>query len=289
MKRLAVNRRAALRLLGALATPGLAAGMAGPAQAANDGAGSLAGIQQRGTLVAAVYRDMPPFHDNGQGIDVDVARTLAESLGVKLSLMPFLADEDMNGDLRNMVWKGHYLGFGPADVMLHAPVDAPLMEANRQVRIFAPYWRDRVMIARRLDQLPHLETLAQLRGMAVAVPGATLAGWLMIGADGGAYKQQLTTTWKDGVEAARSLVRGDCAAAAGLESELESVLGNDPRFAITPLPTIHNSREGWAVGLAVKKDSTALAAALQAAVDRLIADKRMEAIFRKGKVTWHAA
>jgi polar amino acid transport system substrate-binding protein len=173
--------------------------------------------------------------------------------------------------------------------MLHVPVDAPLMDANPQVRIFAPYWRDRVMIARRIDQLPHLETLAQLNGKPVAVSGATLAGWLMIGADGGAYKQQLTTTWKDGVEAAQSLQRGDCAAAAGLESELESVLGDDPRFVITPLPTIHNSRDGWAVGLAVKKESIELAAALQSAVDQLIEDKRMKTIFGKGNVTWHAA
>ena len=277
-----MNRRATLRALGAFA----AAAATGHALAAEV---SLDAIKSRGTLVVAVYRDMPPFDDKGKGIDVDVASALAESLGVKLSLMPFQADEDMNDDLRNMVWKGHYLGFGPADVMLHVPVAAPLMEANPQVRIFAPYWRDRVMIARRIDQLPHLETLAQLNGKSVAVPGQTLAGWLMIGADGGAYKQQLTTTFKDGVEAAQALKRGEFAAAAGLQSELESVLGGDPRFVITPLPTLSNSRDGWAVGLAVKKDAGELATALQGAVDGLIADKRMQEIFSKGNVAWRPA
>ena len=277
-----MNRRATLRALGAFA----AVAATGRALAAEV---SLDAIKSRGTLVVAVYRDMPPFDDKGKGIDVDVASALAESLGVKLSLMPFQADEDMNDDLRNMVWKGHYLGFGPADVMLHVPVAAPLMEANPQVRIFAPYWRDRVMIARRIDQLPHLETLAQLNGKSVAVPGQTLAGWLMIGADGGAYKQQLTTTFKDGVEAAQALKRGEFAAAAGLQSELESVLGGDPRFVITPLPTLSNSRDGWAVGLAVKKNAGELATALQGAVDGLIADKRMQEIFSKGNVAWRAA
>jgi ABC-type amino acid transport substrate-binding protein len=278
-----MTRRATLRAFGALAA--LSATGAGAFAAE----GALAAIRARGTLVAAIYRDMPPFHDHGQGIDVDLAAALAQELGVKLSLLPFLAGEDMNDDLRNMVWKGHYLGFGPADVLLHVPVDAPLMEANPQVRIFAPYWRDRVMIARRIDQLPHLETLAQLNGKTVAVPGQTLAGWLMIGADGGAYKQQLTTTWKDGVEAAQALKRGECAAAAGLDSELESVLGGDARFVITPLPTLHNSRDGWAVGLAVKKDSGDLAAALQEVVDRLVADKRMQQMFSKGNVNWRPA
>jgi len=155
------------------------------------------------------------------------------------------------------------------------------------VRIFAPYWRDRVMIARNVQRLPHLETLAQLDGQAVAVPGQTLAGWLLIGADGGAYKRQLTTTWKDGVEAAQALQRGDVPAAAGLESELESVVGGDPRFVITPLPTPGNSRNGWAVGLAVRRDAKDLQAALQAAVDALAADGGMQRLFDRAKLAWH--
>ena len=272
------DRRAALRALGAAALVA-----SGGVRAAETG---LAAVKARGTLTVAVYRDMPPFHDKGQGIDVDLAAALADALGVKLSLLPFPAGEDMNDDLRNMVWKGHYLGYGPADVMLHVPVEGPLMDANPQVRIFAPYWRDRVMIARDVAQLPHLETLAQINGKSVAVPGQTLAGWLLIGADGGAYKQQLTTTWKDGVEAAQALQRGEVAAAAGLDSELECVLGGDARYVITPLPTISNSRNGWAVGLAVKKDAADLAAALQAAVDAMVGDKRIAQIFAKGRVTW---
>jgi ABC-type amino acid transport substrate-binding protein len=277
-----LSRRRALRALGGVAALAAAGGASGAEV-------SVAAVKARGTLTVAVYRDMPPFHDKGQGIDVDLAAALAESLGVKLSLLPFPAGEDMGDDLRNMVWKGHYLGFGPADVMLHVPVEAPLMQANPQVRIFAPYWRDRVMIARRVDQLPHLETLAQLDGRSVAVPGQTLAGWLMIGADGGAYRQQLTTTFTDGVAAAQALQRGEFAAAAGLASELESVLAGDPRFVLAPLPTVSNSHDGWAVGLAVKKDATDLAVALQSAVDGLIADKRLQQIFARRNVTWRPA
>ena len=276
-----MKRRTALQ-----AAAAIVAARALPARAAAD---ALDAIRARGALTVAVYRDMPPFHDAGRGVDVDLAQALADALGVRLALMPFPAGEDMGDDLRNMVWKGHYLGYGPADVLMHVPVDAPLMDANPQVRVFAPYFRDRVMIARRLDQLPHLETLAQLNGKTVAVPGDTLAGWLLIGADGGAYRNQLTTTFKDGVEAARALARKEFAAAAGLGSELESVLGADPGIAITPLPTLHNaSRDGWAVGLAVKKDASTLAAALQQAVDALEASGRMKEIFAKAKLEWRA-
>jgi polar amino acid transport system substrate-binding protein len=277
------GRRGALRALAAAA----AAGGCGIARA--EQASALAAVKARGVLSVAVYRDMPPFHEQGKGIDVDLAGALADQLGVRLSLMAFPAGEDMGDDLRNMVWKGHYLGYGPADVMLHVPVEAPLMQANPQVRIFAPYCRDRVMIARRLDRLPHLETLAQLDGKPVAVAGQTLAGWLMVGADGGAYCQQLTTTFKDGVEAARALQGGQFAAAAGLGSELESVLGGDARYAITPLPTRSNSHDGWAVGMAVRKSADDLALALQAAVEATIADRQLSRIFRQGNVTWRPA
>jgi polar amino acid transport system substrate-binding protein len=71
----------------------------------------------------AVYNDMPPFHVAGSGHRRRLAARWRSALGVKLTLLPFNADENMNDDLRNLVWRGHYLGFGPADVLLHVPVD----------------------------------------------------------------------------------------------------------------------------------------------------------------------
>jgi ABC-type amino acid transport substrate-binding protein len=273
------GRRAALGALGALAAA--AAGFGAPAAAA-----TLQKVRERGSLIVGIYNDMPPFHMKGKGIDIEIAQALAEVLQVKLSLLPFNADENMNDDLRNMVWRGHYLGFGPADVLMHVPVDKPLMDATPQVSIFAPYYRERVVIARNLDKLPQLQTLQPLAQHLVAVPGQTLAGWLLLGADNGAYREQLRTQWKDGTEAARALQRGDVAAAAGLASELESVLAGDTRFAIEPLPVPRAPREGWAAGLAVKKDATDLAQALQAAVNQMSQSGRMKEIFSRYNVSW---
>ncbi|OYU93096.1 MAG: ABC transporter substrate-binding protein, partial [Burkholderiales bacterium PBB5] len=69
---------------------------------------ALQRIRERGSLVVGVYNEMPPFHNAGQGIDVALAGALAKALGVKLTLLPFNAGEDMNDDLRAMVWRGHY-------------------------------------------------------------------------------------------------------------------------------------------------------------------------------------
>ncbi|HEY0857510.1 MAG TPA: transporter substrate-binding domain-containing protein [Albitalea sp.] len=280
---MSATRRSCLRWLGAA---GVAAAVGTPRRAP---ATPLSRVRDRGVLTVGLYHDMPPFHVDGQGIDVELAQALADSLGVKLALMPFHADENMDDDLRNMVWRGHYLGYGPADVLLHVPVDRPLMDGNPQVRIFGPYWRDDVVIARRLERLPRLDTLAALAGREVAVPGQSLAGWLLIGADGGAYRNQLSTQWKNGTEAARALRRGQVDAAAGLRSEMESVLRGDPRFAIEPIAQPRAPRDGWAVGMAVKRDSGELAQALQRSVDDLAGSGRLREMFLRGNVAWRAA
>lgn len=285
MNRMTGTRRDCLRRVGAAGAA--ATGIAGFVRSA--GATPLERVRERGVLTVGLYHDMPPFHVDGKGIDVELALALAESLGVKPALLPFHADDNMKDDLRNMVWRGHYLGYGPADVLLHVPVDRPLIDANPQVSVLAAYCRDRVVIARRLDRLPRLDTLSQLADQRVAVPGQSLAGWLLIGADGGAYRDQLITRWKNGSDAAQALRRGEVAAAAGLASELESVLRGDPLFAIQPIPSPRAPRDGWPVGMAVKRDAGELAQALQRAVDELAANGRLRQMFALANLAWQAA
>jgi ABC-type amino acid transport substrate-binding protein len=269
-----IDRRAALAAL-----------LASPAAWAQDEKSALTKIRDKGRVSVGVYQDLSPFHVNGQGIDVEIAQGLAKALGVELSLLPFIAGENMDDDLRNMVWRGHYLGWGPADVLLHVPVDPPLMNNNPRVQIFAPYYRERLMLARNLQKLPTLATPADLKGHKLAVPGLSLAGWLMIGAEGGAWREHLDTKIDDGVKAAQALLRGDVAGAAGQASELESVLAGDPRFAMEPLP-MPQARNGWAIGCAVKKESTDLAHAVQAAINAMATSGELARAFGKSKVSW---
>ncbi|MEY4417088.1 MAG: hypothetical protein RIQ53_4381 [Pseudomonadota bacterium] len=278
------DRRTCLTgLAGALAA---ALGAAPSAARAQDEKTALQKVRDRGRLIVGVYHEMPPFHVAGRGIDVGLAEALAKGLGVQLSLLPFNAGENMADDLRNMVWRGHYLGYGPADVLLHVPVDRPLMMENPQVSIFGPYWRERVAVARDLSKLPELDSLEPLRGRPVAVPGQSLAGWLMIGAESGMLRDSLQTKMDNGVIAAQMLQRGEVVAAAGLRSELESTLQGDPRFAIGPLPMPRAPKDGWAVGMATKKNATDLAEALQRVVNELAASGALKAMFAKGRLEW---
>jgi ABC-type amino acid transport substrate-binding protein len=278
------NPRRRRLLQAALALPLLGAGAATRAQEPE----ALARIRARGSLTVAVYHAMPPFHVKGVGVDVDLAEQLALELGVKLNLLPFNAGENMADDLRNMVWKGHYLGFGPADVLLHVPVDKPLMDSQPQTLILAPYFRESVALAHHVERVPQLDSLVDLKGQRVAVAGQTLAGWLLIGADDGAYRGQLLTHMDDGVAAAKLLLAGEVNVAAGNASELHSVLRGNPRYRIMPLPTPSAVRGAWAVGMAVKKNATDLALALQAATNKLSQDGRLAALFAAQGVPWRA-
>ncbi len=276
------SRRALLRGWAAGAAAALAPGLAGA-----QGGTALERIRARGTLRVALYQAFPPFHVDGQGIDAALGRALAEALQLRFEPMPFQAGETLADDLRNAVWKGHYLGWGPADLLLHVPVEPPLMRENPQVRILAPYYRERVRLAYDTRQFPQgVSSLGELKGHRVAVAGQSLAGWLLAGAEQGALREQLSTHWPDGAAAAQRLKAGEVEAVAGLASELESVLRDDPRFALEPLPTPRAPRDGWAVGCAVKKEADDLAVALQQAMTALHDSGRLQAMFREAGVRW---
>jgi ABC-type amino acid transport substrate-binding protein len=276
-----LDRRRWLGAATALGVTGLASALH-----AQPGPGRLARIRERGSLIVGLYNEMPPFHVRGKGIDVELGRALATQMGLKFSPLPFEAGENMGDDLRNMVWKGHYLGWGPADVLLHVPLERPLMAANPQVQVVAPYYRERVMLAVDVAKLPRVQSLADLQGLRVAVCGQSLAGWLLAGAEGGVLKDKLVTALPDGVAAAQQLAEGQADAVAGLASELESVLAGDARWRLQPLPSPRLPGDGWAVACAVRADANDLAEALQEAMQALQADGRLQALFKQGKVAW---
>lgn len=234
-------------------------------------AAPAAQTQQAGVLKVALYRSFAPFSDNGRGADVEVAEALAAKLGLRFSALWFDADENMEDDLRNMVWKGHYLGYGPADVMIHVPIDREYMAKNDKVRFFAPYHRERYAVARNLDRVPVLEGLAALRGQPVGVEGDTLGATVLLSADGGAYRETLKT-FKTAGEAIKALKAGDLAAVLAQQGELEGGLAGDARFAVVPVPAPPLHSRQWPLGLAVKAQNAALAAALQQAMNELLAD-----------------
>ena len=178
-------------LLGAGAAA-LAASLPARAQSAT---GSLAEIRQRGSLRVAVYNDFAPYSNQGKGIDVELAQALGKQLGLATQVVGYNADEDIDDDLRNMVWKGHYLGAQPSDVMMHVPVDSYLQGKNDKVKIFGPYHLETIAVAR-------VQRIGQIRGSAatalevftrekIGVEGRSLADAFLLGVLSGRLRENV--------------------------------------------------------------------------------------------------
>lgn len=280
-----INRRGILRALGA-----------GPLAATLPdllSATPLSKVKSRGSLVVGLYKDMPPFHADGAGIDVELGRALAESLGVAFSPLPFPADENMGDDLRNMVWKGHYLGTQPADLMMHVPVDAHLARANDKVRIFGAYHREALGVARDPARIQALSGSAAVAleiftREKIGVETATLADSFLLGVLNGRLRENVVHFRNVG-EAAKALERGEVAAVLAPRAELEAALAGQSKLPVEPAALAELKVGGWPLGMAVKVEEVALADAIAAALADLKREGVVADIFRRNGITYQAA
>lgn len=252
----------------------------------------LAKIRARGTLKVAVYKDNAPFSSGDvndmQGLDIALAEGLARQLKLKLSFLPFDAGENMNDDLRNMVWKGHYLGYGPADIMLNVPVDKYLIQKNRQVMIFSPYMRQVPVLLHDVSKIPQINEPAELVGRKLAAERGTGAAGALLGHDNGLLRTQVTV-FNSGVDAAMAVLHGQADAAYVLRSQAEAAMAQDKadaiKFLISPMPLTGLPVNGWPIGMAIKSSFKDLGQALDVAMKELRDNGELLAMFKQRGMT----
>lgn len=235
-------------------------------------------IRASGKLSFAVYEDFVPFSGKAGGIDVDLAEALAKKLGLKASFILFPAGENIDDDLRNMVWKGHYLGFGPANVMMHVPVDRAVMQKNDKVEIFAPYYRDSIRLARNLKSIPNLNGAESLTGKRLGAEKVSISAMVLLGNSSLRDNVQIYPTPS---EALQKLQAGELDAVVAARSEIESAIRDDKQFEVTDAPFERLPRKGWVTGMAVTKENTELARLLLAAINDMFDSGEMAALFEK--------
>lgn len=252
-------------------------------------------IQADGVLTVAVYKDNAPYSDGeadqATGVDVDLAQALAQALGVKARMMPFQADENMDDDLRNMVWKGHYLGFGPADVMLHVPVDRRLIDNTPRTLIFAPYAREQLVLMHRLSALPEVRGVGDLTQARVVAERGSGAASLLMGQQGGLLRERVKLS-ANGLLAAQAVVAQEADAAYVTRAQAEAAIfaaqAKSTDFGLTVLQLnglSGTASKGWPIGMAVRSSNKRLAMALEDALDALRESGRLQAIFNDRGLT----
>ncbi|HXH02439.1 MAG TPA: transporter substrate-binding domain-containing protein [Candidatus Competibacteraceae bacterium] len=266
------------RLLGIMLLATLGIATTGTARA-----GALDEIREKGVLRVAVYQDFAPYsyQEGGRykGLDVDLARALAERLGVGLALMPITADESVEDDLRNAVWRGHYLGGGTADVMMHVPVDPRFAARNERVRIFAPYYQERIAIAHRQAEIADVASLEVFAEHKVGVELESVADRYLITTRGGALRANVVH-FRSVDQACQALRQGQVPALMAQRAQLEHCVGAAAQeFAISAVPEPNVVLFTWSVGLAVKADAEDLRQALEAAFEQVRQQGRLQSIF----------
>lgn len=281
-----LRRREALALLPA------ALAMPWPVLAQTD-LSDLARIRANGALKVAVYKDNAPFSSGPAtdmtGLDVSLAEALARQMNLKLSLLPFDAGENMNDDLRNMVWRGHYLGYGPADVMLQVPADRFLANGNPQVTIMAPYMRQSNVLLHDSRRLASAASPEDLKGLPLAAERGAGAASVLMGYGGGLLRNQVSI-YPSGVEAAQAVIDGKAAGAFVLRAQAEAALFQRKvpveQFPLSKLNLNNGIADtGWPVGMAIKAAHKDLGAALDTAMKSLRESGELLAMFKQHGLT----
>lgn len=273
------NERARSLLLGAVLA------MAAFATAAAD----VPETQTPGRLRVAVYADFPPYSSKGKGIDIELGKELAKRMGLEPEVVEYAADEDMNDDLRNMVWKGHYLGTRPADVMLHVPVDKYLADNNEQVKIFGPYHLESLAVARNPKQIPPVtgsaaRALEIFTREKIGVETASLADDFLLSVLNGRLRENVLHFTNVGL-AVQALKDGQVGAVMAARTEVESALGAGTPFEISQVSMPELRIKGWALGMAVKAGNDPLAEALGKAMQEIDHDGTLARIFSDNGAT----
>ncbi len=250
-------------------------------------------VMESGSITIGVYRDLPPysFRDGGRltGIDVDIGAELAERLGVSVSYLELTADENVDDDLRNGVWKGSVLGGGVADVMLHMPVDREVDSRNELAALFGAYHRESYVVAydsRDVGDHPTLVRFtfddligAELDSLPDFFLSSTMGGRILPNVRRAPTVEQ----------AVARMVDGELAAVMGEETRLRAALPADsPEYRLAPMPMPGFSITAWDLGTAVKIDSRDLGYKVRSLLDDMATDGTLNAIFTRHGGRWNA-
>lgn len=250
-------------------------------------------IVASGVLKVAVYENFPPysFQQDGKarGVDVELAQKLADGQGLKLELMWVAAGEKLDDDLRNFIWKGHYLRPEElADVMLRVPYDRNYSQkrnelgelVNELVVMFGPYQNERWQVAydtRRLKEVPSVAVFAY---HPIGVEVESVPSFYMSSVFGGRMSRN-THHYANPPLAFAAMREGKVDAVMAMRGEIDWMLheANDPQLKAAENAYPEMGRQQWEIGMAVHESNRQLAYALESSLIELIGSGELAKIY----------
>lgn len=259
----------------------------------------LSVVKARGVLEVAVYESFPPYSYKGAdgrpaGVDVDIGRALADKLGLQSKMRLFPAGENMSDDLRNNVWRGHYLGGGVADVMLHVAADPQFSEREDKAAFFGAYFHEAVSVVYHPSELEAFASPLALTGHKVGVEIDSISDYYLSGAFNGRLRAA-AVRHASLAEAVAAFQRGDVDAVMAPRGELQGLMKvvgigpGDADLVFKQQELVGLFRTAWDIGMAVKRsEQTSLRDALAKALDELRAEGKLAAIFEAHGIDYAA-
>jgi ABC-type amino acid transport substrate-binding protein len=243
-------------------------------------------------ITVAVYSDFIPFsyQEDGQakGIDVEVAKHIAKQLGVSLRFRWVTADENVEDDLRNNLWKGHYLKRSVADLMLRVPYDKEYSElrddigerVHEQVHMFAPYHTESWKIVFNTKKIDEVSTMAVFQYHDIGVEVDSIPQFYLISAFNGRMSKR-TKQFPSLALAISALDEQKVDAVMGLRSQVShyqhQLESSTFQLASNAFPML--GKQQWDIGMAVKSDFRQLGYAVGDIVEAMISQGQMKTIF----------
>ena len=249
-------------------------------------------IIARGYIEIGVYEDFAPYSwrdASGQlvGVDVALARLIADELGVDLRLIDLPADEDVDTDLRNYIWRGHYMGRRIVNVLMRVPYNRELDYRNELAALTGRYAQERIAIAYRVSDYPEEPPWpGSFTVKTVAVENHSLADFYLTGLQQGALIRNITRR-RSLPEAIDLLRAGEVSAVMGIRARLEHYVRDDPDFAVESGPLPGLSIGSWPIGIATAfYTARMLSYEVDDILTAAVRDGRVAAIYREHGLTW---
>ena len=245
-------------------------------------------IIDRGFMTFAVYEDYPPYswEEKGQpkGVDVEIARIIAEDIGVDARFNFVAAGEILDADLRNNVWKGPLIGGAVSNVMMRVPYDSRLACRAEQVVFTGQYATESIAIAYDETAYPEEKPVpAYFRFDAVAVENDSISDFYLSSFAGGQMNGQVRR-YSTMAFAMGALNAGETKAAMGPLGQLE--FGADAGVGIHQPPLAGFAVSRWTLGLGVNFRYRPLAYSVDDAIRFALEDGRIEKIFEDYGLTF---
>ena len=248
-----------------------------------------------GELKVAVYKDFAPysFEDGAtpRGVDVELAEALAKALGVQLKLIWAPAGEKLDDDLRDYIWRGSQLHNQQlADLMMRAPYDRDYAQKrndqgeleNGHVVMFGPYQNEQWQVAYDRRRLDRVASVAVFEQHPIGVEVDSVPSFYLTSVFNGMLAAK-THHYPDVPQAFAAMKAGEVDAVMAMRGEVDWQVheAHDPQLALAENAYPNMGKQRWEIGMAVHESNRQLAYAVEEALEGLIRDGAVQAIYAR--------